>query len=73
MLALRAGQPFNPQSFNRPPWERMMRFHHLIREMSYPNCNKVAKEFEVSWRTIMRDHLNLHIEFDHRIHPRNPC
>ena len=43
------------QAFSRPPWERMMRFHHLIKEKSYPNCNKVAKEFEVSWRTIMRD------------------
>jgi len=43
------------QAFSRPPWERMMRFHHLIKEKSYPNCNQVAKEFEVSWRTIMRD------------------
>ncbi len=24
------------------------------------------------WRTIMRNRLNLLIEFDHRIHPRNP-
>jgi proteasome accessory factor B len=61
-----------PQSFSRPPWERMMRFHHLIREKSYPNCNIVAKEFEVSWRTIMRDvdfmrdRLKLPIEFDQR-------
>ena len=47
-----------------------MRFHNLIKEKSYPNCNKVAKEFEVSWRTIMRDvdfmkcRLKLPLEFD---------
>lgn len=47
-----------------------MRFHHLIKEQTYPNCIKVAKEFEVSWRTIMRDvdfmkcRLKLPIEFD---------
>ena len=41
------------QAFSRPPWERMMRFHHLIKEKSYPNCNQVAKEFEVSWRAII--------------------
>ena len=58
------------QSFSRPPWERMMRFHDLIKEKAYPNCNHVAKEFEVSWRTIMRDvdfmkcRLKLPIEFD---------
>lgn len=58
------------QAFSRPPWERMMRFHNLIKAKSYPNCNKVAKEFEVSWRTIMRDvdfmkcRLKLPLEFD---------
>lgn len=47
-----------------------MRFHNLIQEKTYPNCNKIAKEFEVSWRTIMRDvdfmrdRLSLPIEFD---------
>ena len=58
------------QSLSRPPWERMMRFHNLIQEESFPNCSKLAKEFEVSLRTIMRDvdfmrdRLNLPIEFD---------
>ena len=47
-----------------------MRFHNLIKEESFPNCNQVAKEFEVSWRTVMRDvdfmrdRLNLPIEFN---------
>ena len=57
-------------AFSRPPWERMMRFHNLIKEETFPNCTKVAKEFEVSWRTVMRDvdfmrdRLNLPIEFN---------
>ena len=57
-------------AFSRPPWERMMRFHNLIKEESFPNCNRVAKEFEVSWRTVMRDvdfmrdRLNLPLEFN---------
>ena len=58
------------QAFSRPPWERMMRFHNLIKEESFPNCSKLAKEFECSLRTIMRDvdfmrdRLMLPIEFD---------
>jgi predicted DNA-binding transcriptional regulator YafY len=59
-----------PQAVTRPPWERMMRFHQLVQEESFPNCNVLAKEFEVSWRTIMRDvdfmkcRLKLPLEFD---------
>ena len=59
-----------PQAVTRPPWERMMRFHKLVQEESFPNCNVLAKEFEVSWRTIMRDvdfmkcRLKLPLEFD---------
>jgi len=59
-----------PQSYNRPPWERMMRFHNLIQDDTFPNCTQVSKEFEVSLRTIMRDvefmksRLNLPLEFD---------
>ncbi len=54
----------------RPPWERMMRFHNLTRNGEYPNCSTLAREFEVSVRTIMRDvdfmkcRLNLPVEFD---------
>ena len=57
-------------AFCRPPWERMMRLHNLIREESFPNCSQLAKEFEVSLRTIMRDvdfmrdRLMLPIAFD---------
>jgi proteasome accessory factor B len=54
----------------RPPWERMMRFHNLLKERAFPNCVALAQEFEVAVRTIMRDldfmrdRLLLPIEFD---------
>jgi proteasome accessory factor B len=50
----------------------MLRFHDLLKAQAYPTCNQVAKEFEVSWRTIMRDvefmksRLKLPMEFDTR-------
>ena len=58
------------QALVRPPWERMMRFHNLIQGKSFPNCTKLAQEFEVTVRTVMRDldfmrdRLSLPIEFD---------
>ena len=58
------------QIYVRPPWERMMRFHNLMQSGEYPNCTTLAKEFEVTIRTIMRDvdfmkcRLNLPLEFD---------
>ena len=60
----------NLQPFSRPPLERMMRFHNLIKEESFPNCTKLAQEFEVTVRTVMRDldfmrdRLMLPIEFN---------
>jgi proteasome accessory factor B len=48
----------------------MLRIHQLIQDQSYPNCGRVAREFEVSVRTIKRDvdfmkcRLNLPIEYD---------
>ena len=59
-----------PQPLSRPPLERMMRFHNLLQEASFPNCTKLAQEFAVTVRTVMRDldflrdRLNLPIEFD---------
>src|SRR5690606_31735405 len=56
--------------FSRPPLERMMRLHAAIKAGSFPNCRKLAKELEVSAKTIqrdidfMRDRLNLPIEYD---------
>jgi predicted DNA-binding transcriptional regulator YafY len=59
-----------PEAYSRPAWERMMRMHQLIQNGEYPNCPKVAKEFEVSTRTVKRDvefmkvRLKLPIEYD---------
>ncbi len=64
----RAKSKSQPQS--RPPLERMIRFHNLIQEATYPNCTRLAKEFEVTVRTVMRDldfmrdRLQLPIQFD---------
>ena len=58
------------QLLSRPPLERMMRFHNLLNENCYPNCSRLAKEFEMTVRTVMRDldfmrdRLDLPIEFD---------
>jgi len=47
-----------------------MRFHNLVRNGEYPNCTTVAREFEVSTRTIKRDldfmkyRMDLPLEFD---------
>ena len=53
-----------------PAIERMMRIHQLIENKEYPNSHKLAREFEMSVRTIKRDidfmrsRLNLPMEFD---------
>ncbi len=55
---------------SRPPLERMMRLHERLKAGKFPNCRKLAKEFEVSSKTIQRDidfmryRLNLPIEYD---------
>lgn len=38
-----------------PAIERMMRIHRLIENKGYPNCSKMAHEFEMSVRTVKRD------------------
>jgi predicted DNA-binding transcriptional regulator YafY len=58
------------QLYTRPPLDRMMQIHEQIKAGKYPNCVKMARELEVSKRTIirdmdfMRDRLRLPIEFD---------
>ncbi len=55
---------------SRPPLARMLRLHEQLKSNSFPNCNKVAKELEVSRKTVqrdiefMRDRLGLPIEYD---------
>jgi predicted DNA-binding transcriptional regulator YafY len=57
------------ERLSRPPMERMMRIHRAMAEKQYPNCNSLAREFEVCARTIkrdiefMRDRLGLPIEY----------
>jgi Predicted transcriptional regulator len=54
----------------RPPVVRMVRIHDLLAAGKYPNCSTLAREFEVSTKTIqrdiefMRDQLALPIEYD---------
>ncbi len=56
--------------YSWPAIERMLRIHQLIENKEYPNCHTLAREFEMSVRTIKRDvdfmrtRLNLPLEFD---------
>lgn len=60
------------QARTRPPWERMMRLHGMLQNHEYPNCPALAREFEISVRTLKREvdfmkaRLNLPIEYDAR-------
>ncbi len=55
---------------SRPPLERMMRIHHEIASGSYPNATTLARELEVSTKSIqrdlefMRDRLDLPLAYD---------
>ena len=57
---------------SRAAMERMHRIHQLLQNKEYPNCTKLAKEFEVVKRTMkrdiefMKDQMRLPIEFDTR-------
>lgn len=57
-------------TFSRPPLARMMQLHAKLQARAFPNCRKLAAEFEVSTKTIqrdidfMRDRLGLPIEYD---------
>jgi len=59
--------PSTPLS--RPPLERMLRIHQALLAGGHPNASRLAREAEVSTKTIhrdiefMRDRLNLPIEF----------
>lgn len=55
---------------SRAPLERMHRIHQLLQNQEYPNCTKLAREFEMVKRTMkrdiefMKDRLKLPIGFD---------
>jgi predicted DNA-binding transcriptional regulator YafY len=54
---------------SRPPLERMLRIHESLQSGKFPNATTLARELEVSTKSIhrdiqfMRDRLNLPIEF----------
>lgn len=43
------------EKFSRVPYLRMLRLHQLIAAEKFPNCRTLAKELEVSPKTIQRD------------------
>ena len=55
----------------RPPLERMLRIHQALLAGGYPNAARLAREIEVSTKTIhrdlefMRDRMNLPVAFEH--------
>lgn len=57
---------------SRPPLERMVRIHQAIQAGRYPNATVLARELEVSTKSIhrdlefMRDRLGLPLEYDPR-------
>ncbi|MGD9897181.1 MAG: helix-turn-helix transcriptional regulator [Candidatus Methylacidiphilaceae bacterium] len=56
--------------FSRPPLRRMIAIHRLLSSKRIANCQRLAKDLEVSSKTIqrdiefMRDQLDLPIEYD---------
>jgi predicted DNA-binding transcriptional regulator YafY len=68
MLIPRMPSPRLPQS--RPPLERMLRIHQALQSGKFPNASTLARELEVSTKSIhrdlefMRDRLDLPIEYD---------
>jgi predicted DNA-binding transcriptional regulator YafY len=55
---------------SRPPLERMLRIHQSILSGTYPNASELARDLEVSTKSIhrdldfMRDRLELPLEYD---------
>jgi proteasome accessory factor B len=58
------------QRYSRPPLERMLRIHQSIQSGKFPNASVLARELEVSSKSIhrdiefMRDRLELPIAYD---------
>ena len=59
---------------SRQPMRRMILIHMRLHDAAYPNCRKLAEEWEVSAKTIqrdiefMRDQLRLPIGYDRERH-----
>ncbi|RYD75495.1 MAG: WYL domain-containing protein [Verrucomicrobiaceae bacterium] len=58
----------------RPPVERMLNIYNALKQGTFPNCVKLAKEFRFSVKTISRDmdfmrsRMNLPIAYDPKRH-----
>jgi proteasome accessory factor B len=48
-------RPVPAEPSTRPPLARMLRIHEELRAERFPNCNSLADELEVSYKTIQRD------------------
>ncbi len=63
-------KPIQAEPLSRPPVERMLRIHQAIQSGRFPNAVQLAREIEVSTKSIyrdlefMRDRLELPLEFD---------
>src|SRR5438552_15442166 len=59
-----------PTLHSRPPLERMLKIHQAIKAGKYPNASALARELEVSTKSVhrdlefMRDRLELPLEYD---------
>lgn len=66
----RPSRPAPLKSLSRPPFERMMRIHDAIHSGKLPNAASLAKELEVSRKSIIRDiefmreRMSFPIEYD---------
>ena len=62
------GEPRNQMA--RPPLRRIWAIHALVRKGNYPNCSTLAKELEVTSKTVqrdivfMREQLSMPLEYD---------
>ena len=62
--------PEADQPHSRPPLERMLRIHQAMQSGGYPNATTLARQLEVSTKSIhrdlefMRDRLELPIQYD---------
>ena len=59
-----------PERNTRPPIERMLKIHNLLKGENHPNAGQLANELEVTTKTIyrdiafMRDRMELPVEFE---------
>lgn len=67
-------KPRTPELRQRPPLDRMLRIHQAVQAGRYPNATTLARELEVSSKTIqrdisfMRDRLELPLEYHPQRH-----